>query len=242
MDEFVPSGFMTLQRSVERVGKTLFESAWEAPFSEAETDELYRIIDAIRPFEALGTLSAITDGRNKLQQRAALTDSSRSLLERFVAQEGRKGEIIHSLRQALFQEKLAASILTVKGHLIPVPSHVWASVDAPRIFDTGQAEFTLQCGFEPYCFKGRVLLGEYELNQWMHARVSKDSSTIGAEQRCRRWLVELMKRGPQIKPKRQYEEEAKTQFGVGRRAFARAWENAKQDSSTNSWGKPGPKS
>lgn len=66
--------------------------------------------------------------------------------------------------------------------------------------------------------------------------------TCGAETNCRTWLTDLMQNGsdPQ-KPKTDYEREAKNTYGVGSRAFGRAWRNAIEATRNDLWAKPGRK-
>jgi hypothetical protein len=68
------------------------------------------------------------------------------------------------------------------------------------------------------------------------------ASTIAAEDRCRKWLVDLMVDGKTSSgPKRDYAREARERFQVGSRAFARAWDAAIQETGNTSWRAPGRK-
>jgi hypothetical protein len=68
------------------------------------------------------------------------------------------------------------------------------------------------------------------------------ASTIAAEDRCRKWLVDLMVDGKTPSgPKRDYAREARERFQVGSRAFARAWDAAIQETGNTSWRAPGRK-
>ena len=67
-------------------------------------------------------------------------------------------------------------------------------------------------------------------------------STIAAETRCKKWLMALMELGPRDKVKADYRKEAKSQFGIGIRAFDRAWANAIKETGNKDWSKPGRKS
>jgi hypothetical protein len=51
-------------------------------------------------------------------------------------------------------------------------------------------------------------------------------STTAAEPKCREWLVSLMTKGGPAKPKADFAQEARQLFGVGTRAFTRAWHAA----------------
>jgi hypothetical protein len=66
-------------------------------------------------------------------------------------------------------------------------------------------------------------------------------STAGAESRTKAWLTDLMKRRDPEASKADYLAEAKQRFGVGERAFGRAWANAVVDSENHAWTKPGRK-
>lgn len=66
--------------------------------------------------------------------------------------------------------------------------------------------------------------------------------TIQAETKCREWLVGLMKNGDPERSKSDYRTKAVAKFGVGKRAFGRAWANAVAETSNTNWIKPGPKS
>ena len=66
--------------------------------------------------------------------------------------------------------------------------------------------------------------------------------TVKAETKCRKWLVEIMKNGDPEKSKSGYRAKAVAKFGVGKRAFGRAWANAVAETGNTNWSKPGPKS
>jgi hypothetical protein len=68
--------------------------------------------------------------------------------------------------------------------------------------------------------------------------------TAGAENECRGWLIALMNAGGPTKPKTEYRSEAVSRFGIGTRAFVRAWSTAIQatGAATRGWGQPGRKS
>lgn len=64
-----------------------------------------------------------------------------------------------------------------------------------------------------------------------------------AETRCRRWLVEEMRAGPDApRSKEEMAAEASARFGVKGRAFVRAWGAAAQEAATPAWSRPGRKS
>ena len=68
-------------------------------------------------------------------------------------------------------------------------------------------------------------------------------STIAAENRCKDWLVGLMSNdGAPDRLKSAYRFEAKSEFGVGTRAFDRAWQNAIAETGNSAWSNPGRKS
>jgi hypothetical protein len=65
------------------------------------------------------------------------------------------------------------------------------------------------------------------------------SSTIGAEGRCKNWLVEMMKNGSREKPKRDYLTEATTKFQISGRGFDRAWQAAIAETGNHKWAEGG---
>lgn len=67
----------------------------------------------------------------------------------------------------------------------------------------------------------------------------KGAGTAAAETRCFNWLVELMRNGPPVRSKKDYQSEAIAEFGMAQRQFLRAWDNAKADTRTLTWGKAG---
>ncbi len=70
----------------------------------------------------------------------------------------------------------------------------------------------------------------------------KRTATVSDEKKCEAWLESLIKAGPPKKPKSKYREDAKKQYGVGGRAFDRAWRSAIIATGSTEWQKPGPKS
>ena len=69
-----------------------------------------------------------------------------------------------------------------------------------------------------------------------------EQTTIAAERRCREWLLPLMKAGSPTKPKADYLADATKKYGVGTKAFIRAWGYATSESGNQEWIKPGRKS
>jgi hypothetical protein len=63
-------------------------------------------------------------------------------------------------------------------------------------------------------------------------------SDLAAEEQCVAWLVQLMK-GPKRKAKSDYRTEAQQRFGVGVRAFLRAWDRAIRQTRNTDWLIPG---
>lgn len=74
------------------------------------------------------------------------------------------------------------------------------------------------------------------------SRTPPPPTTVGAETRCKEWLIGLMKAGPPKKRKPEYRTEAKALYDVGSRAFRRAWANAVAETGNNDWSRSGPKS
>ena len=67
----------------------------------------------------------------------------------------------------------------------------------------------------------------------------QQQSSAGAGTRCRKWLVGLMRDGPKTKSKSRYRDEAKNTYGVGTRAFNKAWEEAISETGKTDWSNPG---
>ena len=95
-------------------------------------------------------------------------------------------------------------------------------------------------GWGPARYPG-VVVREIDLKKRFGPRDSHAASSIGAETRCKGWLVELMK-GSDNPGKRVIQAEAKSKFGVTGRAFGRSWTAALAESGVDAWSKPGPKS
>ena len=66
--------------------------------------------------------------------------------------------------------------------------------------------------------------------------------TIAAENECTEWLTNLMRSSSSEKTKSGYFKCAHQKFGVGKRAFDRAWGKAVAKTGADNWTKPGPKS
>ncbi len=67
------------------------------------------------------------------------------------------------------------------------------------------------------------------------------TGNISAETRCEEWFVALMKKGGPTKRKDDYRKDAKRDFGVGTKAFDRAWARAIVETGNVDWRKPGRK-
>jgi len=67
-------------------------------------------------------------------------------------------------------------------------------------------------------------------------------ATIAAETECETWLAEQMRQGPPETSKANYKNDCQVRFGVGSRAFDRAWANAAKQTGSDDWTKPGRKS
>ena len=70
------------------------------------------------------------------------------------------------------------------------------------------------------------------------------STTVGAENQCRRWLAEMMKAAPsRPRPKDTVRREGLAKFsGLSKRGFDRAWDTAIRETNARSWGAPGRRS
>jgi hypothetical protein len=71
----------------------------------------------------------------------------------------------------------------------------------------------------------------------------KRSAIASTESKCRQWLAELMRQGPQKEAKAKYKNEALQKFfDLSERGFDRAWSGAIIDANAaDGWGKPGRK-
>lgn len=78
-------------------------------------------------------------------------------------------------------------------------------------------------------------------DKWLIAtcRANKKRSTVAAENRCREWLVEEIRKGPQAGNKASYAEKAQKSFGVSARGFVRIWRKALAQANNQDWSKPG---
>ena len=78
---------------------------------------------------------------------------------------------------------------------------------------------------------------------WPEQGNSRQIITAAAEMRCRDWLIEFMSKGSTPdRPKSKYRLEAKEEFGVGTKAFDRAWHDAIIKTGNVEWSKAGRKS
>jgi hypothetical protein len=69
------------------------------------------------------------------------------------------------------------------------------------------------------------------------------TTTIGAETKCKQWLIGLMSGNSRPdRLKSAYRDDARDEFNVGTKAFDRAWGNAVAETGNTAWSRPGPKS
>jgi hypothetical protein len=85
------------------------------------------------------------------------------------------------------------------------------------------------------------------LNRWPAASAERkfvQRTTAGAENQCRRWLADMMKKNlNKPRPKAAVSREAVAEFpGLGKRGFDRAWEAAVRETSAFKWKAPGRRS
>ena len=66
-------------------------------------------------------------------------------------------------------------------------------------------------------------------------------ATVSAETKCKDWLVARMKNGGPKQRKGDYRKDAKRDFGIGTKAFDRAWARAISETGNVDWSKPGRK-
>ena len=101
----------------------------------------------------------------------------------------------------------------------------------------------------PYTIEIEVFRDDFE-NLWPDSLVSEKPDTannrvvtVRSENLCREWLEGLMADdSAPDRPKRDYHSEAKEKFGVGAKAFQRAWNNAVAATENTNWSRPGPRS
>ena len=149
-------------------------------------------------------------------------------------------EAVEWVCQTCYAGKITPEVITARGSLWPVPQVLWGAKDALKIFDKGTARFAAGHSYSSPSIEGHVLFPEQELKD----ALTTSTTTIAAEGRCQKWLADLMRSGNKEKSKPDYETEAKTKFGVGTRAFRRAWDGAIRETGKTGWGDPGrpPKS
>jgi len=148
------------------------------------------------------------------------------------------------LRGHLSTGKVQARALAEDGTVFEVRVAVWLSRNGRSVFDTGLLPFgdlreAIKARGERK-FHRRILVHKSDIERAFPGRPAQ--ATVAAEVRCRKWLAGLMQKGPPEGPKRRYQAQAKEKFGVGPKAFNRAWANAVAETGNAEWSKPGRKS
>jgi hypothetical protein len=157
---------------------------------------------------------------------------------------------VHELRSLLGSDMVSAIAVFENGQTFPVPTALWLSQDGRAVFNTGN----LSVGNLREALRARregtrtrhILLRRTELEGALANALNQAGSerrlTVKAEHDCHTWLTDMMRAGKPTKKKTAYREEAQSQFGVGQRAFDRAWANAIATTGNTDWKKPGRKS
>jgi hypothetical protein len=157
---------------------------------------------------------------------------------------------VDELRGLLALGKINAVAVAENGKKFPVESSVWLAGNGRQVFDTGllpvgNIRETLVARNQGTLWR-QILVPEIQLQELLEKEIESPKiqrrATIKAETECRIWLVEMMNAGSPTKGKSTYQAEAIERFGVGSRAFIRAWANAIAESGNSEWSKPGRKS
>jgi hypothetical protein len=158
---------------------------------------------------------------------------------------------VNQLRGLLALERVSAIAIAENGKQFSVPAALWRSEDGRRAFDIG----LLSIGGLPKVFQARkdqtllrrIHVPEDQLQTALAEDIEKRGTlvrqaTAASETKCRKWLLTLMNKASPTKPKAEYLADAKEKFGVGTRAFLRAWDQAVIETGKTEWSKPGRKS
>ena len=184
MNEFVPRGYLTLEKALEHFGQLKHADEWEAEK---------------------------TSSKREFQQR-------------------------------LFAADLSAEVFTDDGILHSLRSSIWGGAAAERIFKTGRASISAGDHYFPYMVDGLVLIKKSSIDALFDGD-SDEPSNNAAETKCRKWLITLMTGNSKPeKVKAAYKTKAQDEFGVGAKAFARAWASAIEKTGNAAWSRPGRKS
>lgn len=82
-------------------------------------------------------------------------------------------ETAYRIRQVFGAQSIPVSVLTVSGHLEPVPVSVWAADTAMKILETGQVRFIHPKSYSMSSVEGRVIVPEGDLRAYIE-RNSRD--------------------------------------------------------------------
>jgi hypothetical protein len=229
---FIPDGWQTLRSSIEDVGRKIYPDLWNG--REAEARRLLPLGGLLEEDHLADAREVISwSGFSPRQYQIQLPSISDYENERAEAE--RFCTACNWLRQRLWGGELAAS--TFQGEHRRVAQAEW--------YNDTFFQVALMSGMHIKNNLGYLFISTSELARLLNGPSSESApaSTIKAEGQCRAWLVGLMKATPTSeKPKLAYASEAKALFGVGSKAFSRAWANAVQEASAPGWSRPGRKS
>ena len=160
-------------------------------------------------------------------------------------------DAVHKLRDLLASSKIPAIELAENGQQFRVQPSLWLSKYGRDVFNTGHRTMTLREMLQAQQEGTRdrlILVPKDQLEVALEEHIKKSGATtqqttLAAEIKCRKWLVNLMSDGKQMtKSKADYRTEAQTIFKVSIRSFDRAWGNAIAETGNEDWSKPGRKS
>ena len=151
-------------------------------------------------------------------------------------------EAVLELRHALNGGALQAWVHRLKiGDTIEIPAHIWGREDAGSVFELGGYRPTwhnpnIIAFFRTNEFgafveeKGRVVLGEDDVEAFLKSKTKKATSTsfVRAEKECADWILELASESGERKTKEELWIEVQDRWPerLSRRGFDRAWGSA----------------
>jgi hypothetical protein len=144
------------------------------------------------------------------------------------------------LKQGMSEEEAKQrlrKLFTFKGHSLYTPKYAVSYEDAVIYWDTGKVTLRRlpRQPFTPFV-TAAVHCAHFPPPSDPPRR------TAAAQTDTTNWLIGLMKAGPPTQSKDAYRDHAYKKFGVGVRAFDRAWANAIAVTGNEDWRRPGRKS
>jgi hypothetical protein len=142
------------------------------------------------------------------------------------------------LRQGLGDGHIAAILLTLTGHEVPIPIEPWRTKDGLQAIYSGV--LALHLPYYPFTLSGTVILDENDFVLWLMP--SKPTVAIAKERQCEAWLIGMMRAAPET-PRRRTDvaEEAEQKFNIKGRAFLSVWAVAVRTAPAPAWSKAGRK-